>query len=68
MTAWPIAEFIMEELINKDWTWDEAFTAYKNELVFNDHSEDAIKVRLIVLNAFANLAKQKESCLPMFQN
>jgi integrase/recombinase XerC len=50
----------MEELINKDWTWDEAFTAYKNELVFNEHSEDAIKVRLIVLNAFANLAKQKD--------
>ena len=50
----------MEELINKDWTWDEAFTAYKNELIFNDHSEDAIKVRLIVLNAFANLARQKD--------
>ena len=50
----------MEELINKDWTWDQAFEAYKNELVFNEHSVDAIKVRLIVLNAFANLAKQKE--------
>ena len=50
----------MDELINKDWTWDEAFTAYKNELIFNEHSEDAIKVRLIVLNSFANLAKQKE--------
>lgn len=50
----------MEELINKDWTWEEAFTAYKNELIFNEHSEDAIKVRLIVLNSFANLAKQKE--------
>ena len=50
----------MDELINKDWTWDEAFAAYKSELIFNEHSEDAIKVRLIVLNAFANLAKQKE--------
>lgn len=50
----------MEELINKDWTWDQAFVAYKNELVFNEHSVDAIKVRMIVLNAFANLAKQKE--------
>ncbi len=50
----------MDELINKDWTWDQAFTAYKNELIFNEHSEDAIKVRLIVLNSFANLAKQKE--------
>lgn len=50
----------MDELINKDWTWDQAFEAYKNELVFNQHSVDAIKVRMIVLNAFANLAKQKE--------
>jgi len=50
----------MKELINEDWTWDQAFSAYKKELVYNDHSADAIKVRLIVLNAFANLARQEE--------
>lgn len=50
----------MEELINQTWTWEEAFDAYKDELVFNEHSEDAVKVRLITLNAFSRLAKKND--------
>lgn len=49
----------MQELVNSDWTWDQAIELYEDELVFSErHAETSIRGRISLLNRVKAFASQ----------
>lgn len=53
----------LEELVNSNWTWEEAIKNYLAELSFSKKSPVSIRVRLYFLNSLKNFADQND--IPM---
>jgi len=50
----------MEELTNRDWSWEKAIEEYKDELLSSGrHADSAIKTRLSLLSRVAGFAKKR---------